>query len=213
MKVLLGLTFMIIGLAASPQLNWGVTAGVHASGLREKDLTKTEKLTALHTGLIADFSLTKSGLHLQSGLIYMPMGYAKSDIPLTDINGNQFGIIDKHRISYLQVPAYLVYKIKVDKNSFFNTGFGPFVAFKVGDKLSYKAGNIVATGEVLPAGVKSVNPVIAGLGVRAGFDIGNYLFYLNYQHGLGSIYESQLPSASWKVSNYGVSVAYWFGSK
>lgn len=212
MKTKLTFLLVLICFTATAQVRIGVVAGFQSSDIENKDLVVTSRQGNPLAGIMADFGFSKSGFHILSKAVYSPMGYSKSNLPVTDNLGNTFGTIESHRIGYLQVPVYFSYRAQ-SKTITVGGGLGPFIALKTGDKLKVKNGDQFGNATILPAGVKKINGSLAGVAVNFTTEWSSVLLALHYQQSFNSIYESSQPENHWKVNSFGLSVGYFFNKK
>jgi hypothetical protein len=209
MKNIFVALFLISTVSASAQVRWGSIVGVQSSGIKSMDLVTSGRQTNLFSGIMADIKFSTSGFHILTGALYAPMGYSKSNLDGVDKQGNTIGKIDKHRISYLQVPVYFSYGGEV-KKTILSGGMGPYIAFEAGDRLRIKGGDSFGNGTVLPGNVKSIQSVIGGMGINFTVERSSLLLALHYQKSFSGIYESQFPDNNWQVNNFGLSLGYFF---
>jgi hypothetical protein len=200
---------ILIWLSSSAQVRVGVLAGPHSSDINNRDLVTTKRLTSIHAGVMADFSIAKSDLHLFSRVLYAPMGYGKSDFPVVDAIGNQYGIINSHRIGYVQLPLYILYGTNGSKVNV-SGGLGPFIAFKTGDKMELIANGTSTNAKYLPAGVERINSSFTGIGFYIGVEWSSILLSFEVQQSLVDIYKNQVGDNKWKVNSFGLSLGYFF---
>lgn len=196
-------------ISSNAQVRVGAMAGVNFSDINNLDLVTTSRQTNLQAGLMTDLRLSKSAFHILAQALYAPMGYAKSNLHVTDALGNDIGIISSHRIGYIQVPVYLLYKGNDEKVKI-NAGLGPFISFKTGDKMEVivngNSNNII----LLPIGVKKVNNVLTGIGLNLGFELGALMISLQYKQSFSDIYENRFGDTKWKINSFGLSLGYFF---
>lgn len=211
MKKILTLLILTFSLTASAQVRFGAIAGIQLTDIQNRDLVTTSRQGNPMGGMIADIKFSKASMfHILTGLVYAPMGYSKSNLQVQDNQGNQFGSIASHRIGYLQVPVFLSYGTVSHKTKI-SGGVGPFISFKTNDKLKVSGGDAFGNATVMPAGIKEINSVVAGLGMNCTVEFSSLLVSLHYQQSFNGIYTSQFPQdKSWKINSFGLSVGYFF---
>jgi hypothetical protein len=210
MKNIFLLIATAISISAATQVRVGGITGINFSDIENKDLLTTSRQGNLLVGLMADFKFSKSsGFHIVTQAVYAPMGYSKSNLPVQDNLGNQFGTIVSHRIGYIQVPVYFSYSGETKKSKI-GAGLGPYISIKTGDKLKVKGGDAFGNASILPAGIKKINSTVTGIGINFTAEFSSFLLALHYQQSFSGIYESQLSQDHWKINSFGLSLGYFF---
>lgn len=211
MKNVLVVLGIVLSFTSSSQVRVGGIAGIQFSDIQNRDLVTTSRQGNPLVGMIADFRFSKSSeFHILTGAMYAPMGYTKSNLSVQDNQGNQFGSIASHRIGYLQVPVYFSYS-GASKKAKLGVGIGPFLSFKMGDKLKVKGGDAFGNATVMPAGIKKINSLVSGLGMNFTVEFSSFLAALHYQQSFNGIYTSQnTQDKSWKINSLGITLGYFF---
>jgi hypothetical protein len=208
------LSFLVfLSFSASGQVVFGVKTGVHVSNISRADLLESNGAFNFHLGGIADWRINNSSFHIQTQALYFPVGYGKSNISAVDKNGMVLGYIHSHRINYIQVPVYFLYRIDPGAG-IIKIGAGPYFAFKTGDKIKLEGGESFGNGSVVPYSTNSINSTLVGIGMHLSGEWSSFVVELHSQASFTSIYEAQAgPGSTWRIINAGISIGYLFNKK
>lgn len=203
---------LCLGIVSYGQTRFGVKTGLHVSNLGGSDLRETDFALNFHIGVLADIPLSKSPFHIQGEVLYMPLGYSNSNIEAVDNDGSSLGQIEKHRISYIEVPLSFLYKMKTTKVTY-KMGIGPVFNFKTGDRMTTEGGEKFGNGSALPAYTHKINSTLAGIGIILNVEWAHFFASLQSRYSLSDVYKNNNSSIgpSWKIATAGISVGYFFG--
>lgn len=202
--------FVLFSFHSFAQVSVGLAAGYSSTDIGNMDLATTKRLSSINGGLLLDYQFPASGLHLQSGVLYAPMGFGKSDIIAVDNTGKDLGKIESHRIGYVQVPAYLTYG-SLSINFALRGGIGPFIGFKTSDKLIVAGGEHFGNGTALPGNVTALKNIVAGAGLHLSANFYHYQIAVEFQQTFTGIYENRISSAKkWNANSFGIKLGYFF---
>lgn len=197
-------------ISATAQVRIGAVAGINFSDINNLDLVTTSRQANLNAGLMTDFRISKSGFHILAQALYAPMGYANSNLIVSDLLGNPIAAIESHRISYIQLPVYFEYIAKGKKVKF-TAGLGPFISFKTGDKMKLKGSSERFT--ILPNSVKKINDILTGIALSVGLEWKSVKLSLEYKQSFSDIYQNRYGDINWRINSLGLSVGYFFKKK
>ncbi len=208
-KILLSL-FTVASFHSFAQVSVGLTAGFSSTDIGNMDLATTKRLSSINGGLLLDYQFPASGLHLQSGILYAPMGFGKSNISAVDNTGKNLGSIESHRIGYIQLPAYLTYG-SLSINFALRGGIGPFIGFKTNDKLTVTGGEHFGNGTALPGNTTGIKNIIAGAGLHLSANFYHYQIAFEFQQTFTGLYENKVSSSpKWNANSFGIKLGYFF---
>lgn len=212
------------------QVKWGVGAGPHNTSVIEKnDLqdwgqdfkNNFTPLSSFHAGLFAEINLgKKENWAIQPALLYTNKGrkFSKSyDSAKAFINDTSL-ISASWKISYLELPVNVIYRIPLSSNVRFILGGGPYVAYQLNSKTAYEIINAsgertayndkMATGEA----VNAYRKMNWGINALAGFDFNDrFMFTANYSRSLSDFYTAAY-GGSFKHQVFGGTVVVWLSS-
>jgi hypothetical protein len=183
---------------------FGVRAGVNFQNINGKDASGTELnndlATGYHAGVNAEIPVG-TGFYLQPGLMYSRKGSNWQ-------NGAEV------RLSYLEVPVNFVYKPVLGTGNMV-LGFGPYVAFGLGGRVTDPNGNVadvVFNDELdLTANGAQFRGLDAGGNLLAGYEFANkFSVQLNAQLGLVNINPDANDQTRWRNTGWGLSLGYRF---
>lgn len=201
---------VFVSTMANGQIKIGLKSGLQYSHLASYNEFNIQSDWALgfNAGAFADVK-TLPFLHLQTQVLYWSLAYRNSNITAEDPQTRSFiGEIGLQRISYIQIPVNLLFRIGLKKANI-KVGGGPYFAFKIDDKIKIDGGDTFR-GSLLPRGTQSVKSSVNGWGLYSGVEFNRWLVALNFQQTFKGIYEnlgSNLPD--WKMGNIGLSVGYF----
>lgn len=198
LKVTLLMVALMVATVASAQVSLGIKGGLNMSNFYGDELTDKNMKIGFNVGLAADYEFMPS-MAIQSGLFFTTKGYEhKSD-----------NLKYTENLMYLQVPIHFAYKIDVTPGTRIVFHAGPYLAYGVGGKRSFKAGSIEGSSDkIFGDGVFQYKAFDAGLGLGAGAEFGSFLVDLGWDMGLTNI--SNASNGNIKNQNAYLSVGYKF---
>jgi len=201
MKKFLFVAVLLLSVSVSyAQVNFGVKAG-YSSSLGSNDLgsitsgeynlesVNSEVGNGFHAGVFARFG---SKLYLQPELLY---AMSKNDNTVTgvDADGNNVSYEKKVKISTVDVPLLLGYKVLDLKMANVRIFAGPKLRFNAGSTLEFK--NVVGGG--LDASDLQRDAKAAKVGLEAGFGVDVLMLALDFRYNLiGDMYETKLKNVT-----------------
>jgi hypothetical protein len=122
-----------IGFRNKPgYITFGVEAGVNSDGFYQNQTSNNMMKTGFHAGGIFNICLSNH-FALQPALLYERMG--SQSINPTQTDGNMdITTTNKYTLSYIKIPANLVYKFGRYGSTRFMIGAGPYVSYLAGSK-------------------------------------------------------------------------------
>lgn len=196
--------------AEEQSITLGVRAGVNFQNINGKDNAGTKlenKLkTGFHAGVNAEIPIA-TDFFIQPGVLFSTKGARDKDN--SDVKTN---------ISYIEIPANLVYKPVLGAGKLI-LGFGPYIAFGVGGKITDGNTDIKTTfkksitlSEAL-SGKAFLKRTDAGANLLFGYELSNnFSVQLNAQLGLVKINPEiegvTTDKASFKNTGFGISLGY-----
>lgn len=212
------------------QIKWGIGAGPHNASVIEKnnlqDWGQQYKknfipLSSFHAGIFSEINLNKNeNLAIQPSLLYTTKGrkFSKSyDSTKSFLNDTSL-INASWKISYLELPVNLIYRVSLSSNVRFLLGGGPSVSYLLNSKTSYDLIN--ASGERTSYDDKMANgdevnkykKLNWGLNALAGFDFNDrFMFTVNYSRSISDFYTASYDG-SFKHQLWGGTVVVWLTS-
>jgi OmpA-OmpF porin, OOP family len=213
---------ILLSLLAFPsvqaQIRLAALGGIHSSNFIEKNSIPGfdtasgnyySPKTGFELGVLAEIPLGNNNLFIQPGILYSAKGnqyerYFDSAFYQNDTLYNQHTL----NLNYVELPIYLTWKVPLSKTgkNFFYLGAGPYFAFIYGATTDYqnrvKQDNsgkyLYQSGtEDLPVGNGQGKYMTSdiGIGLKAGFELGNVLVGAYYSRGLTNAYTAQYPSS------------------
>lgn len=196
--------------------SFAILGGINFQNLNGKDISgdKLENglIMGFHAGLNIQLPLAPR-FYFQPGLLYSTKGA-----------NNTSGLFSKTtKLYYIELPLNLVYKWKLGNGNFM-LGFGPYVAYGIGGKITNGGGDITLDTKVkFQNVVELTDPILttyykgldAGGNIFAGYESSGGLFFqLDTQFGMLNIN----PENKWisddksiiKNTGFGLSVGYHF---
>ena len=96
--------------------------------------------------------------------------------------------IDVARLTYLQIPVYVIYKHKLPNKSTLYGGLGPYFAYALGGNVNITLANKSTDYVAFDKNGANYHPFDAGLGILGGYKLeSGWSFELEYQLGLTNI--------------------------
>ncbi len=209
------LLIVVIGLSVNcySQLSLGVKGGVTFADLHIKD-GDTEMRLRYKFGLSAQYMFSNIGI--ESGLYLKEIGTKRSHGVLLrkEGNGSEFVSMEDVKLRYLELPVSAVYKIPLKEHLLLSFNAGCYLAYGIESSgiLAYPKGAFgmspfeefdIKNGQDLAdhhaeAASRFDYGLIAGIGVEC-YDLS---FNLNYELGLGNVYDTYPIYNSYKpISN------------
>ena len=202
--------------ATDSKVSFGLLGGVNLQNLNGKDMGGDK----LENDLIIGYHV---GVNVQ--LPVAPQFYFQPGLMLSTKGGenNEGSITSTYKLSYIELPLNFVYKALLG-NGYFMLGFGPYLAYGIGGKATFKGGpvtvesdiefkNEVASGD--PIMTTYFKPFDAGANIFFGYELAGGLFaQVNAQLGMLDINpdDKRIPDNDLSIKNtgYGLSVGYRF---
>lgn len=194
---------LFINLSLSAQklpLRFGIKAGLNLSNAIVNDAAGTTSKLGYHIGGTLEYSLSEKFL-IQSGLYY-----ATKDAEVYALNGSKYVPSppdDTHTFnaSYLTVPVYGAFKVRVTNDFNIVFGVGPYVGYGIGGKTRQKLntgtwgdGDTEKDWETFGDGVFDENRswlrgttlkrLDIGVGTNIDFAYHNFILSVGYEQGL-----------------------------
>jgi hypothetical protein len=171
------------------KVSFAVLGGVNLQNLNGKDATgnklENDMLLGYHAGVNIQLPIAPE-FYFQPGLMFNTKGAKSTEGSLTTT----------YKLSYIELPLNIVYKALVG-SGYFMLGFGPYLAYGIGDKVIYEGGQI--------------KPFDAGANLFFGYELPAGLFLqLNTQLGMLAINPSSDNDTVLKNTGYGLSLGYRF---
>ena len=217
---ILALSITMASAQGTDKLSFGVLGGVNFQNLNGKDMSgdklENEMLLGFHAGVNVQIPIAPQ-FYFQPGLIFSTKG-AKNTTTILGVD-----YITTTKLSYVEMPLNLVYKAMLG-NGYFMLGFGPYVGYGIGGKVTTEGGdisldqdiefqNVVETGDDLT--VPYYKALDFGGNIFAGYELSNGIFaQFNTQLGMVKINPEYkiLPDDESIVKNtgFGLSLGYRF---
>lgn len=195
LKLTLIVAMLAVVSVASAQMRLGIKAGVNMSNFNGMDDNKAK--IGFNVGVLADYDFAPN-VGLQSGLFATTKGFKHK--------GNLAEYT--HNLTYLQLPLHIAYKVDVTPGTKVFLHGGPYAAYGISGKNTNKRGiwelNVNKLFGDSPSPYK---PFDAGLGIGAGFELGQVVIDLGWDMGLVDISNT---SKSVKNQNAYLSLGYKF---
>lgn len=228
-KITTFITVLVIGfstMVSAQDISFGIRAGVNFQNINGKqmdgDKLENNLMHGFHGGINVDIPVAPE-FYIQPGLLFSTKG-AK----LSEYNGDIIEGSAKLHLSYLEIPINFLFKPALG-NGHMLLGFGPYLAYGVGGKLSLegKLGNITYnddwdveyTNEVDygsdPIDQAYAKPFDAGANFLIGYETAmGFSAQLNAQLGLLDIMPDykgfDKKDATMKNTGFGISLGYRF---
>ncbi|HHV86972.1 MAG TPA: PorT family protein [Petrimonas sp.] len=205
LKLSLVVAMLAIVTAASAQLNLGVKGGVNMSNFYGDKLTDKNAKIGFNIGLAADYEFAPS-MAIQTGLFFTTKG--------AKYTGNLLETKGEYTINpmYLQVPVHFAYKMDVTPGTRIVFHAGPYVAYGIAGKSTFKISAGSESGKTEGANLFGnkgpLKPFDTGLGLGVGVEFGRYLVDVGWDRGLVNI--SNSSNGNIKNQSAYLSVGYKF---
>ena len=218
-SVLLFLLSVSIATAQMParaKMSFGILGGLNLQNLNGKDYLgdklENDIIPAFHAGINLQIPVTQE-FYFQPGLLFSVKGAKHTEGPVTNTT----------RISYVELPLNLVYKGMLG-NGYVLLGFGPYVGYGVGGKVTSKGGSADVVRDIeFKNVVELTDPLTtpyfksldAGGNIFFGYEMASGMFlHVNAQLGMIEINPEYkiLPNDKSAVKNtgFGLSLGYRF---
>jgi hypothetical protein len=217
-KTILSVLFCTAAMAeASAQITIAPELGLNMANMSVKSLgvgTNNTTRPGFEVGGVVDIPFNPN-LSLQPGLYFMMnRSYLKSLDPVLSDEVNM-----TYNIKTFQVPVNLEYKFGTAGHNRLFIGGGPYLGYNAGGNIIYTGGitrslNIGTKGPDAQGPGDDIKPLDFGLGINAGYMLKNGLYVrARYQAGIANLAPGTIEYNSIKMSSFGLSVGYSFGSK
>ena len=196
--------------------SFGVIGGINFQNLTGKaasgDKLTNDMIIGYHAGVNIQIPLAPQ-FYFQPGLLFSAKGAKNSYSSITSTT----------KLSYIEMPLNLVYKAMLG-NGYFMLGFGPYIGYGIGGKVTTKGGDLELETDVeFKNVVEAGDPLLTtyykafdvGGNIFAGYQMANGIFgQFNTQLGLVAINPEDKRIAnddsSVKNTGFGVSVGFRF---
>lgn len=165
---------LMIAATLSAQVDLGVKGGLNLSTSGGKFRKAATTKLGFHAGLSADVNVAPN-IAIQSGILATTKGY-RVDNSYIDYTANMV---------FLQVPVHFAYIIDVMPGTKVVLHGGPFAAYGIGGKFSYKRENLgIEYDEVFGTKDLQFKNFDYGVGIGAGFEFGKIITDIGWDMGL-----------------------------
>ncbi|MFZ4547032.1 MAG: outer membrane beta-barrel protein [Bacteroidales bacterium] len=196
--------------------SFGLIGGINFQNLTGKDASgdklANDLILGYHAGVNIQIPLAPQ-FYFQPGLLFSTKGAKNSYSSITSTT----------KLSYIEMPLNLVYKAMLG-NGYFMLGFGPYIGYGIGGKVTTKGGDLELETDVeFKNVVETSDPLLTtyykafdvGGNIFAGYQMANGIFgQFNTQLGLIAINpeDKRVTSDDSSVKNtgFGVSVGFRF---
>jgi hypothetical protein len=175
-----------LAIAQDGKTSFAVLGGVNFSNMTGKDYNgdklTNKMLLGFHGGVNIQLPIAPE-FYFQPGLLFSTKGTKSTSGTLTS----------SIKVSYIELPLNLVYKGKLG-DGYVMVGFGPYVAYGIGGKVTTTGGSVaVKTDVAFQNVVETTDPLLttyfkaldAGGNIFAGYEMAAGLFFqLNTQFGM-----------------------------
>ena len=217
-KILIGVLSLFTVSAFAQKTELGFQAGDISSTFFNSDNSNnnnvnTSAISSYQVGATADFKLNQH-FYFQTGLTWIQKGSVKARSFIAT-SGNSTTI----KINYLELPANIAYKFKLNKNLKGFVGGGLYLAMgisgnDVGNNLVQGTGAIVpvnnkvvfTTNQSVSLNYTSVNPFELGYDAFGGIEYKHFVAKLSYTKGISKV--ETAPVKQYQNQTYGISVGY-----
>jgi hypothetical protein len=214
--LILSASLAVAQTAERERMSFGILGGVNFQNLTGQDHTGSklanDMLIGYHAGINIQIPVAPE-FYFQPGLLFSIKGAKNTAGVLTSTT----------KISYIEMPLNLVYKGRLG-NGFVMVGFGPYVSYGIGGKVTTTGGEIsVDTDVTFQNSVALSDPLMdtyfktidAGGNIFAGYEMASGLFFqLNTQLGMLKVNPENAwfanDEASVKHTGFGLSLGYRF---
>lgn len=206
--------------AQSSGMQFGILGGVNFQNLNGKDYSgdklENDMIIGFHAGVNVLIPIAPE-FYFQPGLLFSTKGATNENVVLGTT------ITTTTNLSYIELPINLVYRGELG-NGFVLVGFGPYVGYGIGGKVSVEGGSVTLENDVEFKSVVETDDELltpyfkafdAGANVFAGYEMAGGLFMqLNAQLGLLNINPEDKritdDESSVKNTGFGLSLGYRF---
>ena len=205
--ILLGVLSLIFASVSFAQVQVGITAGLSGSSFIEsgEDAQDFNYLVGFQGGLVVDFNLTPKFSVIPELLFSQRGAYQKFE----EADNSKNTIKYFCTINYVQLPVNVAYKFNPKWFIF----AGPYVGYAISGSQKQET-NINGEKETetedieFGSGISQMNPLDYGVNFGAGMNFGKGFIKLQYNLGLGNLYNHS--SATLKNTNGAITVGYFF---
>ena len=214
--LVLSASFAIAQTKGQTKMSFAVLGGINYQNLNGKNLSgdklKNDMLMGFHGGVNVQIPIAPE-FYFQPGLMFAVKGAKNTYNSITSTT----------KLNYIEVPLNMVYKASLG-NGFVMLGFGPYVGYGIGGKVTTTGGsltldqdvefkNVVETGDNLTT--PYYKAFDAGANIFFGYEMASGLFVqLDSQFGMLNIrpeYKSlTTDESSVKNTGFGLSLGYRF---
>lgn len=206
--------------AQSSGMQFGILGGVNFQNLNGNDYSgnklENDMIVGFHAGVNVLIPIAPE-FYFQPGLLFSTKGATNENVVLGTT------ITTTTNLSYIELPINLVYRGELG-NGFVLVGFGPYVGYGIGGKVSVEGGSVTLENDVEFKSVVETDDELltpyfkafdAGANVFAGYEMAGGLFMqLNAQLGLLNINPEDKritdDESSVKNTGFGLSLGYRF---
>ncbi|KAF0201687.1 MAG: hypothetical protein FD170_2544 [Bacteroidetes bacterium] len=206
--------------AQSSGMQFGILGGVNFQNLNGNDYSgnklENDMIVGFHAGVNVLIPIAPE-FYFQPGLLFSTKGATNENVVLGTT------ITTTTNLSYIELPINLVYRGELG-NGFVLVGFGPYVGYGIGGKVSVEGGSVTLENDVEFKSVVETDDELltpyfkafdAGANVFAGYEMAGGLFFqLNAQLGLLNINPEDKriidDESSVKNTGFGLSLGYRF---
>jgi opacity protein-like surface antigen len=193
-------------VSASAQIKVSGTAGLNLANMVESYGSHSESgdsKAGLKLGILGEYSFSDY-LGVQAGLVFSQKGMA---IKESEVDA-------KTTLNYLQIPINAMGRYKINDDFAVTALAGPYVAFALSGKYSWKEPGQDGDSEKIKfgSGDEEMKALDFGLTLGAGVEYKAFFLRLEYDWGLSNL-ENNSGDSSIKNRNFGISVGYSFSLK
>jgi hypothetical protein len=190
---ILALSITMASAQGTDKLSFGVLGGVNFQNLNGKNMSgdklENEMILGYHAGVNVQIPIAPQ-FYFQPGLIFSTKG-AQNNYSVLGVD-----FTSTTKLSYIEMPLNLVYKAMLG-NGYFMLGFGPYIGYGIGGKVTTEGGdisldqdiefqNVVETSDDMT--VPYYKALDFGGNIFAGYELSNGIFaQFNTQLGMVKI--------------------------
>ncbi len=190
---ILALSITMASAQGTDKLSFGVLGGVNFQNLNGKNISgdklENEMILGYHAGVNVQIPIAPQ-FYFQPGLIFSTKG-AQNNYSVLGVD-----FTSTTKLSYIEMPLNLVYKAMLG-NGYFMLGFGPYIGYGIGGKVTTEGGdisldqdiefqNVVETSDDMT--VPYYKALDFGGNIFAGYELSNGIFaQFNTQLGMVKI--------------------------
>lgn len=212
--LLISVSMVTAQMPARGKMSFGILGGVNFQNLNGKDFSgnklENDLMTGFHAGINLQIPVAPE-FYFQPGLIFSVKG-AKN---------TQTSVTNTVKLSYIELPLNVVYKGGLG-NGYVLLGFGPYVGYGIGGKVTYESASVDVKRDIEFTNVVELSDPLttpyyrsldAGGNIFFGYEmVSGLFFHVNAQLGMTKInpeYKA-LPDDESIVKNtgFGLSLGY-----